>query len=46
MTNSQQGVIIDLPPSHREKDAGDELNAAQLGGSSKKEQSSEKTSKM
>jgi hypothetical protein len=41
MTNSEQDVIIDLPSSHLEEDSGDELNAAQLGESSKNEQSSE-----
>jgi hypothetical protein len=46
MTNSEQDVIIDLPPSHLEEDAGDELNAAQLGESSKNEKSSGKRSKM
>ncbi len=46
MTNSEQDVIIDLPPSHLEEDAGDELNAAQLGESSKNEKSSVKRSKM
>jgi hypothetical protein len=39
-------VIIDIPPSHLEEDAGDELNAAQLGESSKNEKSAGKTSKM
>jgi hypothetical protein len=46
MSNSEQDVIIDLPPSHLEEDAGDELNAAQLGESNKNEKSSGKTSKM
>jgi hypothetical protein len=46
MTNSEQDVIIDLPPSHLEEDAGDELNAAQLGESSKNEKSSGNRSKM
>jgi hypothetical protein len=46
MTNSEQDVIIGLPPSHLEEDAGDELNAAQLGESSKNEKSSGKRSKM
>jgi hypothetical protein len=35
MTNSEQDVIIDPPSSHLEEDAGDEVNAAQLGESSK-----------
>jgi hypothetical protein len=46
MTSSEQDVIIDLPPSHLEEDAGDELNAAQLGESSKNEKSSGKRSKV